>query len=367
LQEAANRMKESLRNNDTIARIGGDEFICLLPNLKDRGEAEQIAKRILNTLSKPFIIFEQEIFITASIGISIYPNNGDSSEELITNADLAMYNAKRKGRHQIAWFNAELHAGGFEKLLLENSLRKALENNHLQLVYQPQYDIKRNKIIAVEALLRWNHPELGVISPKDFIPIAEETGLIIPIGEWVIYEACRQNKEWQDKGYTNIKVAVNLSAKQFAEVDLPKVILNALERTKLEAKWLEIEVTESMVFQDINSTISTLNRIKEMGVYISIDDFGTGYSSLSYLGKLPIDILKIDRSFIKEIETDNSSLLVTNAIIKLAHSLDLDVVAEGVETVGQLTEIRKQECDIVQGYIFSKPLNQFEIEEKLKI
>jgi EAL domain-containing protein (putative c-di-GMP-specific phosphodiesterase class I) len=256
----------------------------------------------------------------------------------------------------VEWFKAEIQAGGYERFILENSLRKAIQNDELYLVYQPLFDSHSGDIASVEALIRWQHPEYGTISPADFIPIAEESGLILSIGNWVIREVCRQNSAWQQQGLSPIRVAVNLSLEQLTQPHLPELIEGILIENQLEAKWLEIEITESMILKDIHATTNILKRLKKMGIHVSIDDFGTGYSSLSYLGKLPVDILKIDRSFIKDIESDNSSSLVTGAIVSLAHSLNLKVVAEGVETNGQLREVRKRNCDIIQGYLFSKPL-----------
>ncbi|MBB6445297.1 diguanylate cyclase (GGDEF)-like protein [Bacillus benzoevorans] len=366
LQMSAQRMKAVLRNKDIVARLGGDEFVCLLPDIITKRETEEIANRILKTLSKPFHLFNQEIRITASIGISLYPLDGDDPESLITNADIAMYRAKQHGKNQIKWFKAEDHARGYEKFVLENHLRKALCHNQFSLVYQPQIDLQQDEISGVEALIRWDHPDLGLISPNDFIPLAEETGLIMEIGEWVLKEACRQNKEWQDRGYKPLKIAVNLSAVQLTQGDLPETIRLILQEIGLEPKWLEVEITESMIFQNVDGAIRILHQLKDMGLHISIDDFGTGYSSLSYLVKLPIDILKIDRSFIKEIETNRKLPLVTSSIITMAHSMDMKVIAEGVETVGQLQEMTNQACDTVQGYIFSKPLIPAKLEKLLQ-
>lgn len=365
LQMSADRMKAVLRNRDIVARLGGDEFICLLPDISSKRKIEEIAGRILKSLSQPFHLFNQEIRITASIGMSLYPIDGDDPESLMTNADIAMYKAKKQGKNQISWFNAEDHARGYEKFVLENHLRKALFYNQFSLVYQPQIDLQRNEISGVEALIRWDHPELGLISPGDFIPLSEEIGIIIEIGEWVLKEACRQNKEWQDRGYKPMKIAVNLSAVQLTQGDLPDTIRRILQETKLEPKWLEVEITESMIFQNVDRAIRILNQLKEIGLHVSIDDFGTGYSSLSYLVKLPVDILKIDRSFIKELETDRKLPLVTNSIISLAHSMDMKVIAEGVETAGQLREMNNQACDTVQGFIFFKPLTPEKLEKLL--
>jgi diguanylate cyclase (GGDEF)-like protein len=356
LSEAAKRMQSCLGIGDTLARVGGDEFIFLIPIENDTKQAEAIANDIISALNLPFYIQGHEIFLTASIGITLYPHDGDTSEALLTNADSAMYNAKRLGKNRVEWFKAEIQAGGYERLILENSLRKAIQNDELYLVYQPLFDSHSGDIASVEALIRWQHPEYGIISPADFIPIAEESGLILPIGTWVIHEACRQNSAWQQQGLSPIRVAVNLSSEQLTQPHLPELIGEILIKNQLEAKWLEIEITESMILKDIHATTNILKRLKKMGIHVSIDDFGTGYSSLSYLGKLPVDILKIDRSFIKDIESDNSSSLVTGAIISLAHSLNLKVVAEGVETDGQLKEVRKRNCDIIQGFLFSKPL-----------
>lgn len=366
LQITAERMKSVLREKDIVARLGGDEFICLLPNISTKRETEEIAGRLLKSLSQPFHLFNQEIRITASIGICLYPLDGDDPDSLITNADIAMYKAKQQGKNQVKWFKAEDHAGGYEKFVLENHLRKAIYHNQFSLVYQPQIDLRRNEISGVEALIRWEHPKLGLISPGEFIPLAEETGLILEIGEWVLKEACRQNKEWQNCGYKPLKMAVNLSAVQLIKGDLPETIRCILQETGLDPKWLEIEITESMIFQNVDGAIRILNQLKNMGINVSIDDFGTGYSSLSYLAKLPVDVLKIDRSFIQEIETDRKLPLVTNSIITMAHSMDIKVIAEGVETAGQLQEMTNQACDTVQGYIFFKPLTPAELEEKIK-
>jgi diguanylate cyclase (GGDEF)-like protein/PAS domain S-box-containing protein len=365
LIDAVKRMQSCLGIGDRLARVGGDEFICLIPIENDTKHAEAIAKSIITALNLPFYIQGHEIFLTASIGITLYPHDGDTTEALLTNADSAMYNAKRLGKNRVEWFKAEIQAGGYERLILENSLRKAIQNDELYLVYQPLFDSHSGDIASVEALIRWQHPEYGIISPADFIPIAEESGLILPIGTWVIHEACRQNNAWQQQGLSPIRVAVNLSSEQFTQPHLPELIEEILIKNQLEAKWLEIEITESMILKDIHTTTNILKQLKKMGIHISIDDFGTGYSSLSYLGKLPIDILKIDRSFIKDIESDNSSSLVTGAIITLAHSLNLKVVAEGVETNGQLKEVRKRNCDIIQGYLFSKPLNSEDLTKYL--
>lgn len=355
LKEAAKRLKSCLRKGDTIARMGGDEFLCLLPNIGEEREAEGVAQKILDALARPFFLYEQEIYITASIGISLYPYDGDDSEALITSADEAMYRAKKQGRNLYEWSKAEVHAGSFERLILENSLRKALIQDQLLLYYQPQLDLKNERIMAMEALIRWYHPDLGLISPGDFIPLAEETGLILSIGEWVIRTACEQNKEWQRRGYPAIRVAVNLSANHLLQKNLPDKVASILKETELDPKWLELEITESAIMQDRKTAVQIMSRLKDMGIHLSVDDFGTGYSSLTYLTELPIDTLKIDRSFIRDIAENQSNRAVTHAIISLAHNLNLKVVAEGVETDEQLDRMKERECDAIQGYLFSRP------------
>lgn len=361
LIETVTRLKSCLRKRDILSRLGGDEFICLLPNLNQKVEAEAVAERMLKELSRPFKLLGHEVYITASIGLCMYPLDGETIDTLITNADLAMYRAKKQGKNQFQWFKAEYQAADFETFMLENHLRKALKRNELLLHYQPLMNLSTGKVIAVEALLRWDHPDLGLISPGDFIPLAEETGMIIPIGTWVLREACRQTIEWKKQGYPPVKISVNLSPKQFLLRDLPITVKNILEETGLTPDDLIIEITENMIIQDFDTAISNLNSLKNMGVIISIDDFGTGYSSLTYLSKLPIDNVKIDRSFIKDIEANQRNQILTKAIISLAHALELDVVAEGIETAVQMNEVKNMDCDVIQGFLISKPLKPEEV------
>lgn len=361
LIETVTRLKSCLRKRDILARLGGDEFICLLPKLNQKVEAEAVAERMLKELSRPFKLLEHEVYITASIGLCMYPLDGETIDTLITNADLAMYRAKKQGKNQFQWFKAEYQAADFETFMLENHLRKALKRNELLLHYQPLMNLSTGKVIAVEALLRWDHPDLGLISPGDFIPLAEETGMIIPIGTWVLREACRQTIEWKKQGYPPVKISVNLSPKQFLLRDLPITVKNILEETGLTPDDLIIEITENMIIQDFDTAISNLNSLKNMGIIISIDDFGTGYSSLTYLSKLPIDNVKIDRSFIKDIEANQRNQILTKAIISLAHALELDVVAEGIETAVQMNEVKNMDCDVIQGFLISKPLKPEEV------
>ncbi|HJV46322.1 MAG TPA: EAL domain-containing protein [Bacillota bacterium] len=365
LKQVADRLQSCLSDEDVLARIGGDEFLCLLKGTGKRNDAEKVAKTILEALAAPFFLHEEDYYITASIGISLYPYDGDDVETLVSSADSAMYRAKKKGRNQFEWAKAEVHAGSYEQLALENNLRKALQREELLLYYQPQVDLNSNQIVGLEALLRWEHPEFGIISPADFIPIAEESGLILPIGEWVIRTACLQNKKWQQEGYKPVRVAINLSARHFLQRNLPAKIAAILEETGLSADLLELEITETVLMQDYQMASDILKQLKDMGIHLSIDDFGTGYSSLSYLTELPVDALKIDRSFIKDMENNSSSKAVTYAIISLAHHLNLKVVAEGVETEAQLSYMKEKQCDMMQGFLFSKPIPPHELTRLL--
>lgn len=363
LQEAAERIQLAVGPSHLLVRMGGDEFVVVIEDLKGDREAEDYAQKIIDVFAKPFQLNRTDIYISVSVGIGIYPYDGDEVETLVTNADSAMYRAKRKGRNRFEKAKMDMTAGAFERLLLENSLRKAIDAEELTLFFQPQIDLRTNQVSAVEALIRWNHPELGMISPGDFIPIAEETGLILPIGDWVLRTACEKMVEWQRQGFPPMKIAVNLSALQFLQKDLVEKIEQILQETSMDPHFLELEITENMVMQDVEAGIRTLKRLKEKGIHISIDDFGTGYSTLSYLKDFPVDTLKIDRSFIKDIDKDKSSSALTKTIITLAHELNLNVIAEGVETYKQLSLVKKQSCDAVQGFYYSKPLSSKEISQ----
>lgn len=356
------RLKSCVTQGDIVARLAGDEFTVLLPSITRVQEAVDVAQRIIDSFAKPFMIQGYEMFITTSIGISVYPSDGDNMETLIKNADTAMYRAKEQGKNNYQIFTPEMKVMAFHRLILENSMRKALDRGEFSLEYQPLIDACTLKIVGAEALLRWNHPELGTVSPLDFIPLAEETGLIVPIGEWVLRTACKQNKVWQQAGLPPLRVSVNLSARQFLQQDLVGMVTRVLEDTGLSGKWLELEMTES-IMQNSQDTIDTLYRLKVMGLKISIDDFGTGYSSLSYLKRLPINALKIDQTFVKDITTDSDNAAIAEAILAMAHSLELKVTAEGVETKEQANFLRHMKCDHMQGYLFSKPLTAEEFEE----
>ena len=357
LKLVSKRMKESSGQGNMVARMGGDEFVILISDIQHEKDIDKQAMTILSAFQKPFQLKETEIYINPSMGVSLYPYDGDEIDLLITNADTAMYRAKKNGHRKIEKASLDISAGSFEKLMIENSLYSALANNEFELHFQPQIHLRNKRVIGMEALLRWNHPELGTIPPSEFIPIAEETGLILPIGDWVIENACRKIRAWLDAGIQSFKIAVNLSVKQFLQHDLVEKIQYVLEKFQVPPHCFEVEVTESMMMYDIDSVTNMLNKLKEIGVHISIDDFGKGYSSLQYLQRLPLDTLKIDRSFISDIDTNPSSKALTNAISNLAHALDIKVIAEGVETEKQLQHVQTLECDGVQGFYYSKPLS----------
>ena len=356
LKAVAERIRRCIREGDTVARFGGDEFTLLIPKIDQVEDAAKIAQKILETLKIPFSIADHELFLTTSIGISIHPGDGSDPETLVRNADTAMYRAKDQGRDNYQLYAPAMNARALERLALENMLRKALSHRELVLYYQPVADMKTKSVVGVEALIRWRHPEMGLVSPAHFIPVAETSGLIIPIGDWVLRTACRQTKLWQKRIDPDLTVAVNLSARQFQQPNLTEEIAEVLEETGLGAKYLELEITESNAMQNAENTIYTLRELKALGVRIAMDDFGTGYSSLSYLKRFPIDTLKLDQSFVREITTDASDAAIATAVIAMAHSLQLKVIGEGVETEEQFAFLHQQKCDYIQGYLFSPPL-----------
>lgn len=343
-------------NNRTIARLGGDEFTVLLEDLDTPEDAGKIARRIYKAISGVYNLDAHEVFITPSTGIAIFPDDGNDIEELLKNADTAMYHAKSMGKNNFQYYTEKMNNLMESRLGLEGKLRKALKNNEFQLYYQAQTDLHTGRTVSAEALLRWHQPELGNIPPAEFIPLAEETGLIIDLGEWVIRQACIQNRTWMSSGYEPIKISVNLSTIQFIQPNLHDLIHDILKENDLQPKLLELEITESTLMKNIEETIQTLTTLKKLGASIAIDDFGTGHSSLSYLKRLPLDILKIDRTFIKDIPSDHDDTAITSAIIAMAHQLQLEIVAEGVETETQMEILRDYGCEIGQGYYFSKPL-----------
>ena len=355
LKAVAERIRRCVREGDTVARFGGDEFTLLIPRIDHIDDAAKIAQKILETLKIPFSISDHELFVTTSVGISIYPNDGGDPETLVRNADSAMYRAKDQGRDNYQLYAPAMNARALERLALENMLRKAISHRELVLFYQPIADMKTKTIVGVEALIRWKHPELGLLSPAHFISVAETSGLIIPIGDWVLRTACKQTKMWQKRLDSHLTVAVNLSARQFQQPNLAEIISEVLEETGLDAKCLELEITESNAMQNAENTIYTLRELKALGVRIAMDDFGTGYSSLNYLKRFPIDTLKLDQSFVREITTDPTDAAIATAVIAMAHSLNLKVIGEGVETEEQFAFLHKQKCDYIQGYLFSPP------------
>ncbi|MDH5512757.1 MAG: EAL domain-containing protein [Gammaproteobacteria bacterium] len=356
LHKVAQRLQECVRPGDTVARPGGDEFIIVLASVAHVDDVSRVAQKIIDVFSSPFEISGQELFVTCSIGITLYPFDDQDIDALYRNADAAMYHAKDEGGNNFQFYSAEMNAQTLKRLSLENALRHALERDEFRLYYQPQVDVLSDRIIGAEALIRWQHPEWGLVPPLEFIPLAEETGLIVPIGEWVLRTACAQARAWQDAGLVIPRVAVNLSARQFRQPRLLDVIMAALRQTGLAPERLEIELTESLVMRDVDRNIDVLQGLKRMGVAIAIDDFGTGYSSLSYLRRLPIDVIKIDRSFIEHIPDNPDDASVAVAIMALAKSLQLKTVAEGVETSKQLDFLHRHGCDTAQGYYHARPL-----------
>lgn len=363
LLEISNRLVSVLRKDDVVCRIGGDEFTILLSNIENREQVSEMSKAIVNLFRDTCIIDGQEFSISTSIGIAISIFDGRDLDLLIKKADIAMYKAKEKGKNNFLFYQKEMNMHSVEKFKLENRLRKALEQEEFILYYQPRVDANSDKIIAVEALIRWNNPELGMISPAEFIPLAEESGLIIPIGEWVLRTACMQNKRWQDAGHQPIRVSVNLSAMQFIQQDLVEKIGIILDETRLSSEWLELEITEGIIIKDLKGTMETLDKLKKMGVYVSLDDFGTGFSSLNYLKNFKIDTLKIDASFVRDISDDKKNTAIVNTIIMLGKNLDLNVTAEGVETETQLEFLKNKGCNEIQGFLYSKPVPPEECEK----
>ena len=356
LKSVAERLQGTVRESDTVARLGGDEFTVVLEGQHRPEFAGTVAEKILDAIAAPFRIGGREIFMTASIGIVVYPLDGEVVDDLVRDADIAMYAAKEAGRNNFQFFTPELRARTTERLSLIGSLREALRGgDQLRLVYQPKFAVTAGKMVGVEALLRWQHPELGLVSPTRFIPLAEETDLIIPLGRWVIEQACEQAGRWRDGGLTGLPVSINVSSRQFHYGDLVQTVEAALIRSGLEPGLVELELTEGTLIEDVELARRTLERLRELGVRISVDDFGTGYSSLSYLQQFPIDALKIDRSFIEGITDQPDGAAISTAIIHMGHSLRMEVVAEGVETTEQLEILRMLDCDIVQGFLLGRP------------
>ncbi len=356
LQQVAGRLKTWGREQDTIARVGGDEFLLVLTGLKDINDAAVAAERLMDAIIGEYSIQGHALNITCSLGISIFPEHGTNGETLIKNADIAMYSAKANGRNNFRFFTENMNAQAVERLTLESSLRSALAREQLFLMYQPQMDIATGRITGLEALLRWQHPELGLVPPDRFIRIAENSGLIVSIGKWVLRTACLQARAWQDEGLSAVTVAVNVSAIQFRQDGFCELIRSTLRETGLAPQHLELELTESLLFANADVTFSVIRELKAIGVTLAIDDFGTGYSSFSYLRQFRVSKLKIDRAFIRDVAINPDDAAITSAIISMAKSLNLKVIAEGVEDEAQMLFLRAHHCDEIQGYYFSKPL-----------
>nr|WP_321267089.1 EAL domain-containing protein [uncultured Sulfurimonas sp.] len=355
LQKVTKRLEDEIGTHEMLARFGGDEFVLLLSNIENKDNINETMIKIQKIFKTPFMLDIYEVYTTASMGIAIYPEDAQDAELLLRNADIAMYDAKQSGRSRYSFFNKALLNLSTNRLMLESELHKALANKELFLLYQPQISLVDEQVIGVEALIRWQHPIRGLISPLEFIPIAENSGLIMSIGEWIIDESCAQLALWRDTHMSSVTISINISAKQILHQDLYSYIEEAIEKNNIDAKLVELEVTESVIMENINETAKILTKLKKLGISIAIDDFGTGYSSLSYLKKLPIDKLKIDREFIKDIPDDKDDIAITNAIISMSKSLSLKIVAEGPETKAHIDFLRKCNCDIVQGFYYSKP------------
>ncbi len=366
LKTIAIRLAACIRESDTLARLGGDEFVAVLIGANTAEAISTVANKILMLISEPIYINSQEIYTSGSIGIAVYPMDGDDSYTLLKHADLAMYQAKELDRNNFQFFSSEMNVKVLERMILENSMRKALEREEFFLVYQPQVDARSGLISGMEALLRWQHPDLGLLAPDKFIHLAEETGFIVPIGEWVLHTACQQNRSWQQQGLPPVRVAVNLSAKQFGQYHLDEMVSATLMETGLEPKWLELEITESAIMKNAEQTAIILRKLKEMGISLAIDDFGTGYSSLAYLKLFPISRLKIDRSFVQDITTNPDDAAIAKTIISIAQTLKLSVIAEGVETRAQMELLSFNNCIEMQGYLFSRPVPAEQFVELLR-
>jgi diguanylate cyclase (GGDEF)-like protein/PAS domain S-box-containing protein len=365
LKEVAARMLTCIRKGDTLSRLGGDEFVVTLEGLQQAEDAAQVAGKIIRTLARPMEIGSHTLTTSCSIGISIFPLDAEDDRTLMKNADTAMYHAKEKGRNNYQFFSPEMNVRAVERHTLETALRRAIERQEFVLYYQPQVDIRTGRVVGMEALLRWVHPERGLLAPNTFIAVAEESGLIETIGQWALRTACERAKAWQDAGYPPLKMAVNISPRQLLKPrEFSRSITRVLNATGLDPQYLELEMTESLLLHNADENIAMLRKLGKDGVRIAVDDFGTGYSSLSYLRQLPIDTLKIDRTFVRDIESDPEDVAIIQAVVAMGHSLELQVTAEGVESRGQLQALAKLGCDEYQGYLFSRPLPAVEIAGK---
>jgi diguanylate cyclase (GGDEF)-like protein len=365
LRQAGVRLKESLRDGDTVARLGGDEFVVLLPRVSTSRHAGSVAEKVLATLGTPFAVSGHELYLSGSLGISIYPRDGNDPETILKHADTALYRAKEEGRGQYQFFDAGMNLQARERLWLEHSLRGAVGRGELVLHYQPQVDLSSGEVSGAEALVRWLHPERGMIVPAQFIPIAEETGMITELGGWVLLTACRQAANWRDAGLGLRRIAVNLSVRQLRQPNFAQRVGATLAETGLPAESLELEITESSIMADPKRSVAVLRELHAMGVQLAVDDFGTGYSSFGYLKRLPLHRIKIDRSFVQDIPTDPDDAAIVQAMLAMARQLGIGVVAEGVETAEQCRFLSRHHCDEAQGYAFSRPLSVEALDEIL--
>jgi len=366
LRMVAARLKRTLRETDTVARIGGDEFIILLTSVNSHSDAELLADKVLKSLTLPFKLHDHELFISTSLGVCMYPDDGEDTEDMMKKADIAMYYAKSLGRNNVQFYNDDMDQNASRRFVISNSLRRGLEQNEFRVYYQPKVDVASGRIVAMEALVRWEHPELGLLSPVEFIQLAEENGLIMQLGEWVLRESCLQNVKWQSEGIMDLRVAVNLSGYQLQHTALLATIRKVLKETGMLPEQLELEITESVIMQNPDFAVSVLSVITDLGIHISIDDFGTGYSSLSHLKRFSVNTLKIDKSFVRDVELSSTDAAIATAIIAMGNSLKLNVIAEGVETQAQYEFLKLNNCDQVQGYLFSRPLPPDELFELLR-
>jgi diguanylate cyclase (GGDEF)-like protein len=365
LQSVAQRLSHCVRLTDTVSRQGGDEFVILLSQLANGEDAALSAEKILAALAAPHGIEEHALYVTASIGVATYPEDGTTPEALLKNADFAMYRAKEKGRNCFQFFTPEMNASVIRRQAVENGLRSAIDRQSFTLHYQPKFNLRTGAITAVEALVRWRHPTRGLLLPSEFIPIAEESGLIAPLGRWVLNEGCRQGKAWHDRGLKPIKIAINISAVELRSPDFVKNVRASLERTGFDPGQLELELTETFLMHDVESTLGVLEKLKALGINLALDDFGTGYSSLSYLRKFPIDTLKVDESFLRNVTHDSDNASIVKAIIYMGKSMHMRVVAEGVESAEQLAFLQENECLEGQGYYLARPLNASHLADLL--
>ncbi len=365
LEETARRLRGKVREEDTVARLGGDEFICLLVGIQEPDYAAVVAQRILDSLSKPFKLRGREFYLSASVGITLYPDDGDDPGTLLANADMAMYRAKNAGRNNYKLFTPSLNEKVQRRMALEEALRSAIDNQEFLVHYQPKVELTEGRVVGMEALVRWQRPGQGLISPGEFIPLAEDTGQIVAIGQWVLEQACRQTKAWHDQGNQGLAVSVNLSPRQFQQKDLVPMVADTLGRTGLDPDCLELEVTESMLMNSVEDAIVTLEQLNGLGVHLSMDDFGKGYSNLYYLKRFPMGTLKIDRSFVQDVAVEPDDASIVDTIINMSRSLKMKVIAEGVENHQQLRFLKERRCDQMQGFLFSRPLPTDEISSML--